>query len=77
MSDLNMDPMISNFLDLVKTTREKKKLTREQLAKMANVHKTTIGLLERKQRVPSLQIANQIAKAFGMKLSGMMKKVER
>ncbi len=76
MSVINMDSMVSDFLDLVKTTREKQNLTREQLAKLANVHKTTIGLLERKQRIPSLQTANQIAKALGLKLSGMVKKVE-
>lgn len=77
MSDLNVDPMVSNFLNLIKTLREKKKMTREQLAKKAGVHKTTIGLLERKQRIPTLQIANQIAKALDMNLSGMVKKAEK
>lgn len=76
MSDLNMDPMVSRFLDMVKATREKNKMTREKLAKEAGVHKTTIGLLERKQRIPSIQTANQIAKALGLRLSGMIKKVE-
>lgn len=76
MSDISMDPMVSNFLDLIKEMREKNKMTREQLAAKAKVHKTTIGLLERKQRIPTLQIANQISKALGTSLSKIVKKAE-
>ncbi|MCD4812851.1 helix-turn-helix domain-containing protein [bacterium] len=76
MSEISMDPMVARFLELIKETREKKKMTREQLAAKAKVHKTTIGLLERKRRIPTLQIANQIAKALGLSLSKMVKKAE-
>lgn len=53
------------FIDLVKELRVQSGLTIEQLADLAGVHRTTIGLLERHERTPTLAVAHQIAIALG------------
>lgn len=53
------------FISLVKELRIQAGLTIEQLADLAGVHRTTIGLLERNERTPTLAVAHQIATALG------------
>jgi len=64
------------FIELVKRLREQKSLTIEQLADLAGVHRTTIGLLERHERTPTLQVANQIADALRIPLSELIQASE-
>ena len=66
----------TSFIQLIKSLREQKGLTIEQLADQAGVHRTTIGLLERQERLPTLQVANQIARAFSMPLSELIQESE-
>ena len=68
--------MVEAFIDLIKFFRKKDNLTIEQLADLAGVHRTTIGLLERKERYPTLQLADQIANALGYQLSELIQKSE-
>ena len=67
---------VEEFIRLCKKLREKQGLTIEQLADLANVHRTTIGLLERGERSPTLQIAVQIAGALGFPLSELIQESE-
>jgi transcriptional regulator with XRE-family HTH domain len=66
----------SSFIELVQKLREFNNLTIEQLADLAGVHRTTIGLLERKERTPTLQVASQIADALKTPLSELIKEAE-
>lgn len=66
----------SAFVELAKKIREQKSLTIEQLADMAGVHRTTIGLLERHERTPTLQVASQIANALNLPLSELIQESE-
>lgn len=66
----------SSFIELAKRIREQKKLTIEQLADLAGVHRTTIGLLERNERSPTLQVASQIANALQIPLSELIQEAE-
>lgn len=66
----------SSFIELAKQIREQKKLTIEQLADLAGVHRTTIGLLERNERSPTLQVASQIANALQIPLSELIQEAE-
>ena len=66
----------NSFIDLMKSMRAKQGLTIEQFADLAGVHRTTIGLLEKKERLPSLQMAAQIAKALNIPLSEMLQESE-
>ncbi|MCI5130312.1 MAG: XRE family transcriptional regulator [Candidatus Electrothrix sp. EH2] len=60
--------LVENFLDLCKELRQNQKLTIEHLADLADVHRTTIGLLERHERSPTLSVAEQISTALGYPL---------
>lgn len=64
------------FIEIVKFIREKRGLTLEQLAELAGVHRTTIGLLERKERSPTLQVATQLAAALDVQLSKLIQEAE-
>ena len=68
--------IVKTFIGLVKELRESQSLTIEQLADLAGVHRTTIGLLERKERSPTLQIAGKIAEALGYPLSELIQEAE-
>ena len=67
----------STFGPLVKKRRLAKKLSQEALAEKADVHPTYIGLLERGQRVPGIDVAERIANALGLKLSQLVAQAER
>jgi transcriptional regulator with XRE-family HTH domain len=62
---------------LVKKHRLAKKLSQEELAEKADVHPTYIGLLERGQRIPGIDVAERLAKAFGIKFSQLVAEGER
>ena len=59
-----------------KKIKRKKRLTIEQLSELAGVHRTTIGLLERNERTPTLQVSTQIANALQIPLSEMLQEAE-
>lgn len=67
----------SAFIELARKLREQKRLTIEQLAELAGVHRTTIGLLERHERTPTLQVSSQIANALQIPLSEMLQEAEQ
>ena len=68
--------IVESFIYLTKRFREEQKLTIEQLADLADVHRTTIGLLERRERTPTLQVAQQIASALGFPISELLQEAE-
>ena len=70
------DPLVSALLKLFRVLRLEQGSTIEQLADSALVHRTTVGLLERGERAPSVEIASQIAKALGYPLSDLLAKAE-
>ena len=71
-----MDSVIQNFLAIIKAVRIEQRLTLEQLAEQAGIHRTMVGLLERRERVPTIQVANQIAHALGFSLSDLVQMAE-
>jgi DNA-binding XRE family transcriptional regulator len=56
------------FSQVVAMHREEKGLSRAALARLASLHQTYIGLLERGERTPNLDTANAIARALGKSL---------
>ncbi|MGN1125516.1 MAG: helix-turn-helix domain-containing protein [Candidatus Gastranaerophilaceae bacterium] len=52
----------------VKIERTKQKLSQEQLADRAELNKNTLGLIERGECTPSIETANDIAKALNLSL---------
>ncbi len=60
------------FSKVVGTLREEKGLSRSGLARLAGLHQTYIGLLERGERTPNLDTANSIAQALGKSLAELI-----
>lgn len=60
----------------VKITRIKTSMTQEQLAKEVNVTRQTIGLIEKGEYNPSLQLCISIAKALNKTLDELFWEVE-
>ena len=65
------------FSEVVKRTREAKKISKAALAKKAGLHQTYIGLLERGERSPNLDTAKAIADALGLSLGKMIIEAEK
>ena len=70
-------PLVTVLVSLFKALRTDQKLTLDELADKAGVHRTTIGLLERVERTPSVAIAAQISNALGVPLSDILQKAEQ
>ena len=64
--------MSDAFSRVVVKHREKNGLSRAALARLASLHQTYIGLLERGERTPNLDTANAIAQALGVPLGEMI-----
>ena len=64
------------FAIVLKQHRTAKGLSQEALAEKANLHPTYIGLLERSLRNPSLNVAQALANALGVRLSRLILETE-
>ncbi|EGR0502823.1 XRE family transcriptional regulator [Vibrio cholerae] len=64
------------FIQLIKSLRESKGFTKEYFADLAGVHRTTIGLLEKGERFPTLQLSAQLADALNVSLSELIQESE-
>ena len=64
------------FALVVKSRREAAGLSRAGLARLAELHQTYIGLLERGDRSPNVDTAKAIAEALGTTLATMIEESE-
>jgi transcriptional regulator with XRE-family HTH domain len=69
--------LVEQFLNTIKTLRVESNLSMEELAQRSGIHRTTLGLLERHERVPSLFVANQIAVGLGSSLAELVAQSEK
>ena len=67
---------VNALIKVIAEYRQAQGLTYEDLADKAGVHRTTIGLLERNERTPTVQIALQLASALGVELSEILARAE-
>lgn len=65
-------PEAEKFGALVRTLREERGLTQDQLAERAGVSATYIGFIERGDNVPTLTIILQIASALKVRSSDLL-----
>lgn len=61
---------------ILQEARKKKGLTQEQLADKADFHRTYIGFMEQGVYSPNLYSLTKIAKALGVKLADLLKKLD-
>lgn len=72
----NSVALIQEVIRLIKELRTNKGFTLDDLAERAGVHRTTIGLLERGERTPTLGLAYQLALALEVPLSNLVQHAE-
>jgi transcriptional regulator with XRE-family HTH domain len=68
--------MSDAFALVLKRHRKAKKFSQELLAEKANLHPTYIGLLERRLRNPSLNVAKALALGLEVPLAKLIKDAE-
>jgi len=69
-------PLNEIFGALLRTLRQERGISQEELAFRADVDRTFISLLERGQRQPSLSTVFQLAQALSVKPSVIIERVE-
>ncbi len=65
------------FAEVVRELRAKRRLSHEDLAHDAGLHRTYVGLIERGLRNPTIEVGNALALALGTTLSDMIRRAER
>ena len=68
--------IVTSLMEVITEYRKAQGLTYEKLADKEGVHRTTIGLLERNERSPTLQVVLQLASALGVELSETLSRAE-
>lgn len=72
----NSSALIKEVIRLIRELRISKGFTLDDFADRAGVHRTTIGLLERGERTPTLGLAHQLAMALEVSLSSLVQHAE-
>jgi transcriptional regulator with XRE-family HTH domain len=70
---MKKDTVLIQFGDRLRQLRLAKGLSQEQLAELANVHRTYIGMLERAEKNITLKNIEKVAGALGLSISGLMR----
>lgn len=68
--------MASAFAVVLKRHRQKRGISQEALAEMADIHPTHVSLIERFERNPSINVAKALAKALGFSLAELFQEAE-
>ena len=68
-----MEEILIKFGEKVRQERLKKKLSQEDLADLAGVHRTYIGMVERAEKNITLKNINKIAIALDIKITDLLK----
>ncbi len=65
------------FAEVVREQRAKKRISQEDLAHDAGLHRTYVGLIERGLRNPTIEVGHALALALGTTLSDLIRRAER
>jgi transcriptional regulator with XRE-family HTH domain len=76
VDEAHIRKIVDALIRVIAEYRQTQGLTYEDLADRAGIHRTTIGLLERNERSPTVQIALQLASALGVELSELLARAE-
>jgi transcriptional regulator with XRE-family HTH domain len=66
-------PLLHSFGDIIREKRKEKKMSQEDLAFKADLHRTYIGMLERAEKNITLENINKLAKALDLSVSELLK----
>lgn len=74
--DMGRESLSMRFAKVLQRARLSKGLSQEELAHMAGLHRTYVGLIERGQRKPTIEVGHALARALGVPLSGLIREAE-
>ncbi len=74
---MGRDTLSQAFAKVLRREREARGMSQERLAHIAGIHRTYVGLIERHQRQPTIEVGHALARALGLSLSDMVKDAER
>ena len=69
---MEKEPILLAFGQRVQELRKKRNLSQEQLADMAGVHRTYIGMVERAEKNITLRNIKKIAKALDVNIKELL-----
>jgi transcriptional regulator with XRE-family HTH domain len=70
-------PLQRKFGRVLRRLREDAELSQEGLAERAGLHRNSVGLMERGQRMPTILVVQQLAEALGTTMSALLAQVEQ
>lgn len=70
------NPLQVRFGQLIQRRRKQAGVSQEQLAELAGVHRTYVGLLERGKRVPTIVVVQKLAKALETTMVSLISELE-
>lgn len=68
VSKMNKSEILEKFGERIKELRRENKISQEQLAEKANLHRTYIGMIERAEKNITLLNIEKIANALGIEI---------
>ena len=72
-----VDTLQKRFGKIVRARREAVGVSQEALADQAGLHRTYISMLERGQRMPSIEVVRKLARALGTTMASLMADLDR
>jgi len=70
------DHILSCVMDRLEQERTRQGLSLQELGESSGVHRTTIGMIERGLRSPSLVICLRVADALGVRLGDVLNEID-
>lgn len=68
--------LLASFGDVIRSIRKKKKLSQEELADQAGLHRTYIGMIERGEKNITLENIYKLSKALQTPMSELFSKIK-
>jgi len=72
-----VESIANRFGAVLRRRREAAKLSQEELAEKAGLHRNYVGLLERGKQIPSILVVEKLATALETTMSSLMRDVEK
>ena len=75
MRNKDAEERVKRLLEKFEEVRKQQGLSHEKLAEKAGLHRSTVGLLENKKRIPTILTCFKIADALDVSLVSIIKEV--
>ena len=72
-----MESIAKQFGAVLRRRREAAGVSQEALAAKAELHRNSVGLLERGKQIPSIPVVEKLAQALGTTMSALLREVEK